>query len=89
MGRPQHVSTDPKQILHGTVHRQEALRVADGRESSHLVLALPRRLMRDFRLRQAPRSGHIALSASSATAVWASSMSLETPGSSARWRSRE
>ena len=49
MGRPQQVSTDPKQILHGTVHRQEALRVADRRESSHLALALPRRLMRDFR----------------------------------------
>ena len=49
MGRPQQVSTDPKQILHGTVHRQEALRLADRRESSHLALALPRRLMRDFR----------------------------------------
>ena len=43
------MSTDPKQILHETVHRQEALLVADGRESSHLVLALPRPLMRDFR----------------------------------------
>ena len=49
MGRPQHVSTAPKQILHGTVRRQEALRVANGRESSHLVLALSRQLMRDFR----------------------------------------
>jgi hypothetical protein len=49
MGRPQQVSTDPKQILHGTVHRQEALRVADRREPPHLALALSRRLMRDLR----------------------------------------
>ena len=28
MGRPQPVATDPKQIPHGTVPRQEALRVA-------------------------------------------------------------
>ena len=49
MRRAQQVSTDPKQILHGTVHRQEALRVSNGLEPSHLTFALPRRLMRDLR----------------------------------------
>ena len=29
MSRAQQVSADPKQILNGTVHRQEALRVFD------------------------------------------------------------
>ena len=45
------MSADPKQILYGTVHRQETLRVPDGFEPSHLSLALPCRLMGDFRAR--------------------------------------
>ena len=43
------MSADPKQILYGTVHRQETLRMPDGFEPSHLSLALPCRLMGDFR----------------------------------------
>ncbi len=43
------MSADPKQILYGTVHRQETLRVPDGFEPPHLSLALPCRLMGDFR----------------------------------------
>ena len=49
MSRAQQVSADPKQILHTTMHRQEALRVSDRLEPAHLALALPRRLMRDLR----------------------------------------
>ena len=49
MSRAQQVSADPKQILYGTMHRQEALRVSDRLESAHLALALPRRLMRHLR----------------------------------------
>ena len=45
----QHVTSDTKEILHESVHRQEALRVRGGFEPSHLPLALPRRLMRDLR----------------------------------------
>ena len=44
----QQVAADSKQILHGTVHRQEALRVFDRLESAHLAFALPRWLMRDL-----------------------------------------
>ena len=39
----------PRPILHGIVHRQEALRMFNRLESSHLAFALPRRLMRDLR----------------------------------------
>jgi len=49
MSRAQQGSADPKQILHTTMHRQEALRVSDRLEPAHLALALPRRLMRDLR----------------------------------------
>ena len=49
MCRVQQVSADPKQILHGTVNRQEVLRVSDRLEPPHLALALPRRLMRHLR----------------------------------------
>ena len=49
MSRAQPVSADPKQILYGTKHRQEALRVSDRLESAYLALALPRRLMRHLR----------------------------------------
>ncbi len=43
------MSADPKQILHGTMHRQEALSVADRFEPAHLIFALPCRLMRALR----------------------------------------
>ena len=36
----QQVSPNPKQIQHDAVHRQEALRVSDGREPAHLAFAL-------------------------------------------------
>ena len=49
MSCTQQVAADPKQILHGIVHRQETLRMFNRLESSHLAFALPRRLMRDFR----------------------------------------
>ena len=42
------VAPHTKDILHRPVHRQEALRVSDRFEPSHLALALPRRLMRDL-----------------------------------------
>ena len=45
----QQVTSDTKEILHKSVHRQEALRVGGRFEPSHLPLALPRRLMRAFR----------------------------------------
>ena len=37
-----------KQVLHEPVHRQEALRVSNRFEPSHLALALPCRLMRNL-----------------------------------------
>ena len=49
VGSPQQVTSDTKEILHESVHRQEALRVRGGFEPSHLPLALPRRLMRGLR----------------------------------------
>ena len=42
------VSAHTKEVLHEAVHRQEALRVSDRFEPSHLTLTLPRRLMRDL-----------------------------------------
>ncbi len=49
MSRAQQMSADPKQVLDRTVDRQEALRVSNRLEASHLGLALPRRLMGDLR----------------------------------------
>ena len=49
MSCAQQVSADPKQVLYGTVDRQEALSMAGRLEPSHLGLALPRGLMRDLR----------------------------------------
>ena len=42
------VAPPPKEVLYDPVHRQDALRVSDRFESSHLALALPCRLMRDL-----------------------------------------
>ncbi len=41
--------TDPNQIQDDAMHRQEPLRVRDGRKLAHLSLASPRGLMRDCR----------------------------------------
>ena len=46
---PQQVPPDPKQVQHGAVYRQEALRMCDGGESSHLSLTHACGLVRDFR----------------------------------------
>jgi hypothetical protein len=40
---------DTKEVLHEAVHRQEALRVSDRLEATHLAFTLPGRLMREFR----------------------------------------
>ncbi len=48
MHRAEQVSAHPKEVLHETMHRQEALRVFDRFEPSHLALAVPGRLMRDL-----------------------------------------
>ena len=45
----QEVTTDPKQIQHDAMHRQEPLRVRGGGEPPHLSLTRPGRLVRDFR----------------------------------------
>ena len=45
----QQVAADSKQILHGTAHQQEAVRVFDRLESVARAFALPRWLMRDLR----------------------------------------
>ncbi len=42
------VAPHTKEVLHKPMYRQEALRVSNGFEPSHLALALPRRLMRDL-----------------------------------------
>ena len=53
---PQQVTSHTKEILHESVHGQEALRVSGRLEASHLAFALPRRLMRNFRsIVQVPR----------------------------------
>ena len=48
MDGPQEVAADTKEILDGSVHREKPLRVGGGFEPTHLTLALPRRLMREF-----------------------------------------
>ena len=45
----QQVTSDTKEILDEAMHRQEALRLPGGCESSHLPLALSRRLVRHLR----------------------------------------
>ena len=47
--RSEQVAPHTKEVLHEPMHRQEALGVSDRFEPSHLVLALPCRLMRDLR----------------------------------------
>ena len=49
MDGPHEVATDPKEILHPSVHRREALHVGGGLEAPHLALALPSRLVGDLR----------------------------------------
>ena len=44
---PHEVAADPKEILHPSVHRREALHVGGGLEAPHLALALPGRLVGD------------------------------------------
>ena len=48
MHRAEQVSAHPKEVLHETMHRQEALGVFDRFEPAHLAFTLPRRLMRDL-----------------------------------------
>ena len=45
MHSSEQVAPNTKQVLHETVHRQEALRVSDRLEPSHLALALASRLV--------------------------------------------
>ena len=44
----QQVSAGPEEILHDTVDRREALKLAGRLEAPHLALPLAGRLMRDF-----------------------------------------
>ena len=48
MDGSQEVAADPKEILHGAVHREKPLRVRGGLKTPHLTLPLPGRLVRDF-----------------------------------------
>ncbi len=48
MDGSQEVAADPKEILHGAVHREKPLRVRGGRKTPHLTLSLPGRLVRGF-----------------------------------------
>ena len=47
--RPQQMSAHAEEILHDAVHRREALQLAGRLEAAHLALALPGRLVSDFR----------------------------------------
>jgi hypothetical protein len=49
MDGSQKVAADPKEILHGSVHREKPLRMGSGFETPHLALALSGRLVGDFR----------------------------------------
>ena len=49
VNRSEQVTADTEEVLHESVHREKPLRVRGGFESTHLPLALARRLMRDFR----------------------------------------
>ena len=48
VSRPQEVSTDSEEILHDTVNRREPLALSGRRETPHLALPLPRRLVGDL-----------------------------------------
>ena len=48
VSRPQEVSTDSEEILHGTVHRREPLELSGRLETPHLALPLTRRLVGDL-----------------------------------------
>ncbi len=49
VGRPKQVAADAEEVEHESVHGEESLRVLGGLESSHLTLALSRRLMGHLR----------------------------------------
>jgi hypothetical protein len=49
MDGPQEVAADPKEVVHGPVHRENPLRVRSRLDATHLALALPRGLMRILR----------------------------------------
>ena len=48
MDGSQEVAADPKEILHGAVHREKPLRVRGGRKTPHLAFPLPGWLVRGF-----------------------------------------
>ena len=48
VSRPQEVSTDSEEILHGTVNRREPLELSGRLETPHLALPLTRRLVGDL-----------------------------------------
>ena len=48
VSRPQEVSTDSEEILHGPVNRRESLELSGRREPPHLALPLTRRLVGDL-----------------------------------------
>ena len=47
MNSSEQVAADTKEILHGFVHREKPLRARGRCEPAHLLLAVPRGLMRD------------------------------------------
>ena len=49
VNRSEQVTADTEEVLHESVYREKPLRVRGGFESTHLSLALARRLMRDLR----------------------------------------
>ena len=49
VNRSEQVTADTEEVLHESVYREKPLRVRGGFESTHLPLALARRLMRDLR----------------------------------------
>ena len=49
VNRSEQVTADTEEVLHEAVYREKPLRVRGGFESTHLPLALARRLMRDLR----------------------------------------
>ena len=49
VNRSEQVTADTEEVLHEAVDREKPLRVRGGFESTHLPLALARRVMRDLR----------------------------------------
>ena len=49
VNRSEQVTADTEEVLHESVYREKPLRVRGGCESTHLPLALARRMMRDLR----------------------------------------